>query len=301
MYCSPSPHSSTRKWPSLDANLATPETREEVLDGKRVYMRGQEAPYAFLHADLAALLQTHRTFEYRGAIDMLTRVNEDSDISADVSLHPVARDANGERLPQRLMVDILNSGRKSHHERRAQLFSERGVARIFGIELKQYPEVYEWNSTLQQWELLPAEYEIEDLCLAKTLPIRLFFESQERQREAMLLAMLVRDPTKLIRIHRTHPHTLEQFYKHVPMHEAKWVYHSIESLCHLFNVPVPLAKSQALSSLSLEQLYSHLHAIISSQECAEGPNFYESKEDVQPGGSREGVQAILVPLIIANS
>jgi Uma2 family endonuclease len=163
--------------PPVDARLAEPDTRFEILDGVVSYVAPADAPHGTRHPKLAALLEAHVGPEFDVAVDMLTRVSRTSDIAPDASVFPLARDPRtGGRQLEHLAFELVstqtlrNAGRKT-----AQLVA-RGVRRVFAIDVVR-DRAFEWSAALGGWTALDPALRIEDPVFAVSLPVAALLRS----------------------------------------------------------------------------------------------------------------------------
>ena len=101
---------------------------------------------------------------YSGAVDMLTRVDEDSDAAPDLSVFPSAVDpATGGRQLEEIAFEVLDTERLAHATKKIEKLALRGVRRLFAVKVAARA-VYEWDHAHGDWTQLPAEGEIVDRC-----------------------------------------------------------------------------------------------------------------------------------------
>jgi len=160
--------------PPIHARLATPEANEEVVDGVRVEVMGALPPHAKQHLEVARLFGGCIAPGYLGAIDMLTRLDEDNDRAPDVSVFPEAPDPlTGERALEEIAFEVRDTESLTHVSKKARAFIERGVRRFFYIRLSDR-SLFEWDHVRGDWTRLPEDAEIRDRCFRVPLPVRAF-------------------------------------------------------------------------------------------------------------------------------
>ena len=81
-----------RPLPAVDERLVAPESRAEIIDGQLIRTMGSNQPHGTRHFDAAGLFFGLLADGYSGAVDMLTRADEDTDAAPDVSVFPSAPD-----------------------------------------------------------------------------------------------------------------------------------------------------------------------------------------------------------------
>ncbi|XXY47713.1 Uma2 family endonuclease [Sorangium sp. So ce269] len=162
--------------PHVDDRLAPPETRVEYLDGAEIFAAPADPPHATQHFDLTYVLGAHVTKGYRGAVDMLTRVDEGSDYAPDASVFPVKPDRGGRRRLEELAFEVCDKQALSVPTSKARRLIDRGVRRVFCILVKQR-RVLEWSRATDGWQPLPKDAVIEDPCLVRPLPIQALLDA----------------------------------------------------------------------------------------------------------------------------
>src|SRR6187551_643167 len=157
--------------PAVDDRLIAPESRFEVIDGRLAHVPPAHEPHGTRHSELCALLEAHVADGYDVACDMLTRTGELSDIAPDASVFPIARDtATGGRQLEEIAFEILSTERLAHAAHKARLLAERGVRRVFAIDVER-KRALTWSTATSAWEILPPSGAIDDRVFAVPLPI----------------------------------------------------------------------------------------------------------------------------------
>jgi Uma2 family endonuclease len=157
--------------PAPDARLVMPETRYEIHEGRLEYVAPADEPHAARHATLAALLKAHVAAGYDVAVDMLTRTSETSDFAPDASVFAEARDPEtGGRQLEELAFEVVDTSALSQTGVKAARLHERGVRRIFAVDVKRQ-RALEWSEDLGTWQMLGATDALEDRVLAVPLPV----------------------------------------------------------------------------------------------------------------------------------
>jgi Uma2 family endonuclease len=154
----------------VDERLVAPETPFEIVDGRVIEVMGSHEPHAAATGQLAYVLGALVRPTFRCAVDMLTRADRFSDVAPDASVFPVERDPEtGRRQLEHWVFEVCDTQALAGVTRKAQLLSERGVRRVFCIEVDE-PRVLEW--TRGDWQPLGQDEAIDDpLCLVSPLPV----------------------------------------------------------------------------------------------------------------------------------
>lgn len=163
--------------PAVDERLIAPGSRYEVVDGKLQFVPPADEPHGTAHLDLAAVLRAHATSDYRGAVDMLTRTRSVGDHAPDASIYPQERDpATGGRKLEELAFEIVSEQALSVSTSKARDYVERGVRRVFCVDLGKR-RVLEWSREKDDWSELPVDASIADRCFIKPLPARVLLDA----------------------------------------------------------------------------------------------------------------------------
>jgi len=158
--------------PPVDERLVAPESRFEIWDGRVEYVTPADEPYATRHSKLSALLEAHVGEGYEVASDMLTRSSALDDVAPDASVFPAARDARtGQRQLEELAFEVASTEALSHAGRKAQKLTQRGVRRVFAVDVTRQ-RVVEWSEATDSWRILDHDAVIIDRTLAAALPVR---------------------------------------------------------------------------------------------------------------------------------
>ena len=163
--------------PDVDERLVMPETRFEVLDGKVELVPPSDESHGSRHSKISALLEAYAASGYDVASDMLTRTSVKNDLAPDASVFPSARDPRtGGRQIEELAFEVLSTERLGHAAKKARALTERGVRRVFAVDVERKRALV-WSTTTNTWQMLPLDSAIEDHALALPLPLRALVEA----------------------------------------------------------------------------------------------------------------------------
>jgi Uma2 family endonuclease len=163
--------------PDVDERLVMPETRFEVLDGKVELVAPSDELHGSRHSKISALLEAYAASGYDVASDMLTRTSAKNDLAPDASVFPSARDpGTGGRQLEELAFEVLSTERVGHAAKKARALTERGVRRVFAIDVERKRALV-WSTTTNNWQMLPLDSAIDDQALALPLPLRALVEA----------------------------------------------------------------------------------------------------------------------------
>jgi hypothetical protein len=100
--------------PRIDDHVATPETREEYIDGRIVQVAPAKYEHAVAHIRLDYVLEASVAPGYTATTDMLTRTSHDWDFAADAAILKEGVDPDtGTRYLEELAFEIKNTQRMS--------------------------------------------------------------------------------------------------------------------------------------------------------------------------------------------
>lgn len=167
----------TPELPPIDERLVAPGSRYEIYDGELAYVPPADPPHGTRHSTLSALVEAHAGADFEVASDLLTRTSETSDVAPDVSIYPDAADpVTGGRQLEHLAFEVVSTQRLSRASRKAAKLVERGVRRVFAIDV-EHERALEWSASRQDWVELDPGGEIIDRALAAPLPIAAMLSS----------------------------------------------------------------------------------------------------------------------------
>lgn len=160
-----------QRLPAVDDRLVAPESHAEILDGRVYRTMGANPPHATRHFEAAHLFAGVIADGYSGAVDMLTRANDDSDAAPDISVFPSAPDpVTGGRQLEEIAFEVLDTERMSHATEKVAKFAARGVRRLFAVRVAAR-KVYEWHHAHEDWEELDPTIELVDRCFRVPVPV----------------------------------------------------------------------------------------------------------------------------------
>lgn len=155
--------------PAVDERLVAPESRAEVLDGRIYRTMGSNEPHGTRHFEATLVFAGCLADGYQGAVDMLTRADDESDAAPDISVFPTGIDPKtGGRKLEEIAFEVLDTERLSHVTLKVEKFAARGVRRLFCVRVKAR-SVYEWSHEHHDWQQL--EGDIVDRCFRVPIPV----------------------------------------------------------------------------------------------------------------------------------
>ena len=181
----------TSELPPIDERLVAPGSRYEIYDGELAYVPPADPPHGTRHSKLSALVEAHAGAGFEVACDLLTRTSETSDVAPDVSIYPDAADpVTGGRQLEQLAFEVVSTQRLGRASRKAAKLVERGVRRVFAIDV-EHERALEWSASRRDWVELDPGGEIVDPVLAAPLPIAAMLSSAAAD-DAMARALIAK-------------------------------------------------------------------------------------------------------------
>lgn len=169
--------------PAIDDRLVMPETGYEILDGMVTLVPPSDPPHGERHATVALLIGSHVDPGFKVAIDLLTRTSKIDDFAPDISVFPRApHPVTGGRQLEHLVFEIVSTQAMSLASRKAAKLAERGVRRLFAIDLDR-ERVVEWSHPESNWVVLDVGARIEDPALEVPLSIAALLEAIDTDEE----------------------------------------------------------------------------------------------------------------------
>ncbi len=157
--------------PAVDDRLVAPEAHAQVIDGRLIRTMGSNPPHATRHFEAAHVFAGALAEGYEGAVDMLTRADENTDAAPDISVFPSGTDpATGGRRLEEIAVEVLDTERLGHATEKVKKLAARGVRRLFCVKVSTR-RVYEWFHANDDWEEIEDGAAIEDRCFRVPIPV----------------------------------------------------------------------------------------------------------------------------------
>ena len=177
--------------PAVDDRLVAPESRAEIVDGTVYQTMGSNQPHGTRHFAATHVFAGTLADGYEGAVDMLTRADENSDAAPDISVFPSGEDeVTGGRKLEEIAFEVLDTERLGHATTKVEKFAARGVRRLFAIRVAER-KVYQWDHAHGDWTELADGDHITDRCFRVPLPVAAFVDrvlADDTVAEALLAA-----------------------------------------------------------------------------------------------------------------
>ncbi len=168
-----------RDLPSVDDHLVQPETREQLVRGRRVVAMPALPPHGDRHFELDYVIRAHVKEGYVGSSDLLTRVAQGSDFATDTCVRRAGIDPRtGVRYLEELAFEIVNEQSLRDVTEQAEDLTARGVRRVLAIFVKK-GTVCEWSTETSSWKQLDLDAPFSDPTLARPLRVRELLDAAE--------------------------------------------------------------------------------------------------------------------------
>jgi hypothetical protein len=168
-----------REPPPIDEHLVEPETREQLLRGRRLVAMPANPPHGDRHFRLDYVIGAHVKAGYVGSTDLLTRSAESSDFATDTCVRREGIDpTTNTRYLEELAFEVVNEQSLRDITEQAEDLSARGVRRVVAIFVKK-GEACEWSAKKGEWKRLDPEETFSDPTLARPLRVRELLDAAE--------------------------------------------------------------------------------------------------------------------------
>ncbi len=165
--------------PSVDEHLVKPETREQLVRGRKVVAMPALPPHGDRHFKLDYVIGAHVKEGYVGSTDLLTRSAESSDFATDTCVRRAGIDPRTRtRYLEELAFEIVNEQSMRDITEQAQDLTARGVRRLVAIFVKK-GQVCEWSVKAGTWETLDPDGTFSDPTLTRPLRVKELLDAAE--------------------------------------------------------------------------------------------------------------------------
>ncbi len=236
--------------PSLDERLVQPETREQVVRGRRVVAMPSLPPHGDRHFRLDYVLGAHLKEGYIGSTDLLTRAGPGSDFATDTCIRREGIDPSTDtRYLEELAFEVVNEQSMRDITEQAEDLTARGVRRVIAIFVKK-GEVREWSASKGDWTVLDPKGTISDSTLARPLRVKDLLDAAEAD-NAVARALLAKNNPVL---HEANARSEERGHK-------KGLLTAVETACDLLGIDLDEDRRAHLDKLDAAGLESLLARI----------------------------------------
>ncbi len=233
--------------PYLDERLVTPETREERVRGRRLYVLPANPEHGDRHTELDRVIGNYTPEDYIASTDLLTRAGPGSDFATDTCIRRAGIDPRtGSRYLEEVAFEVVNTQTVANMVERARMLTECGVRRVFAIFVDR-GEVAEWSPEQDRFITLTSEDSIEDRTLVRPLRVGALLDATEAD-EAVARALKAKGNSVIAEV-RAEGRTEGRAEG---LTEGRL--ESVEIVCNVLSIPLGPARRARLTALDAEGL-----------------------------------------------
>lgn len=240
--------------PYADDRLVEPESREELVHGRRLHAVPANPEHGDPHNRFDRVVGSHTTKGFIASTDLLTRASLGSDFATDVCVRREGLDPRTDhRYLEELAFEVVNTQSRRDMTTRAKDLTRCGVRRVFAFFVKS-GEVCEWSPPRRRWIPLDLDGTISDPVLVRPLPVRALLDAAEAD-DAVVRAMDAKGNPEIIKI-RTQSYAEGRAERRLE---------AIESVCEVLDIPLGPHQRTELHALGDAELATLLARIKSTR------------------------------------
>ena len=234
--------------PYVDERLVKPETREEMVRGRRVLAVPANPEHADEHTELTYVIRGSLAPGHIASTDLLTRAGPGSDFATDTCIRRAGIDPRtGSRFLEELAFEVVNEQSLRSMIERAEELTTCGIRRVFAILVKKR-QVCEWSQGDRRFVPLDLGSTIEDPTLVRPVLVRSLLDAAVAD-DALVDALEAKGNPRLA--------------QKVAQGEQRGLVRAIEIACEQLALPLghpERTKLAAMDLTDLEALLAHLWA-----------------------------------------
>jgi hypothetical protein len=235
------------EFPSLDERLVEPETREEMIRGRRVVALPALGPHADRQCELSYVIRAHVRPGFVGSSELLTRASKDSDFATDVCVRRQGTNPEtGTRYLEELSFEVVNEQSMRDITDKAEDLTARGVRRVIAVFVKK-GEVCEWSAKGGAWRKLDPDATFSDATLARPLRVRALLDAAEAD-EAVVLALMAKGNPAILKVRE------DSEAKGLAKGRAEGLRAAVRDLCELLDIRLTPEREGALAGMQSAEL-----------------------------------------------
>jgi hypothetical protein len=237
----------SQDFPPLDERLVRPETREEMVRGRRVLAMPSNPSQGDRHFRLDYVIGAHVKEGYIGSTDLLTRSSESSDFATDTCIRRDGTDPRtGTRYLEELAFEVVNEQSPRDIAERAEDLTARGVRRVIAVFVKT-GEVCEWSPRSGTWRKLDPEASFSDATLARPLRVGELLDAAEADNAVAQALLAKRNP---VMIRAQEESRAEGTVEGLRAGTRK----AVRDLCELLDIRLTPERESALAGMQIAEL-----------------------------------------------
>ena len=236
----------------VDDRLVEPETREELVRGRRVHALPAKREHADPHSLFDRVIGSHAAKGFITSADLLTHASQGSDFATDVC---VRRDGTDPRYLEELAFEVVHTQSRRSMTTRAKDLTKCGVRRVFAFFVKT-GEVCEWSPRKRRWLPLDPDGTLEDPILVRPIPVRALLDAAVAD-DAVIDALDAKGTPRLVELRKA------SYTKGSLDGRTQGRLEAIETACELLAIPLgPRERTQlaALDDAGLATLLARIKA-----------------------------------------
>ena len=246
--------------PRIDERLVEPETREQLVRGRRVVALPANPAHGDRHFRLDYVIGAHVSEGYVGSTDLLTRSALQSDFATDTCVRRDGIDPQtNTRYLEELAFEVVNEQSRRDITEQAEDLTARGVRRVVAIFVKK-GEVAEWSA--RSWQTLDPEGTFSDPTLARPLRVKDLLDAAEAD-DAVAWALLAKNNPVLAKVsarNRSEGHRKGHHEGHLEG-RRQGLAEGIEVACALLEIELTAERRARMSELDASGLEALLAQI----------------------------------------
>ncbi|MEM9463116.1 MAG: hypothetical protein AAGF11_53735 [Myxococcota bacterium] len=242
--------------PRVDERLVEPETRQEIVRGRRIHAAPANAEHGDEHTEVTTVVRLHAAPGYIVSTDLLTRAAPHSDFATDTCVRRSGIDPNtGARYLEELAFEVVNEQSDKYMLERAQDLTACGVRRLIAVFVKR-GEICEWSAKDDRWLPLDLHGSLHDPTLIRPFPLRALFDAAAAD-DSLVDALAAKNNPRLA--HRERLQRQQGLEQGLEQGLRK----AVETLCRALEIPLgPDERTQMnnLDAVGLESLLSRIES-----------------------------------------
>jgi hypothetical protein len=229
--------------PRVDDRLVRPETREEIIRGRRVMAMPANPPHADQQFGVGYVIGAHLKSGFVGSSELLTRAGAGSDFATDVCVRRQGTDPEtGTRYLEELAFEVVNEQSLRDITEKAEDLTARGVRRVLAVFVKK-GEVCEWSAKRGAWRQLDPDATFSDPTLTRPLLVRELLDAAERD-NAVARALYAKQNPVIVKVQEDSR----------AEGEAKGLRAAVRDLCELLDIRLTPEREATLAQMQIAEL-----------------------------------------------
>lgn len=248
--------SDVRSLAYIDERLVEPETRREIIRGRRILAVPADPEYGDAHTEITTVVRVHAAPGYTVSTDLLTRAGPQSDFATDTCVRRSGiNPATGSRYLEELAFEVIDEQSSKYMIERAQDLTACGVRRLIAVFVKK-GEICEWSASEDRWIPLELDGLLQDPALVRPFPLRALLDAAVAD-DAVVDALAAKNNPRLAQRERQREE--QRFEQGLERGLVK----GLETVCRVLKIrlgPHERAQMSKLDPVGLESLLARIEA-----------------------------------------